>query len=300
MYLREIAGHRLLSAQEEVILAQLVDAGKLAEKELATLGGSLPNHRRSELEHVVQEGSAARRELIECNLRLVVAIANRYRYRGLAFMDLVQEGNIGLYVGVDKYDWRLGYRFTTYVYWWIRQAILRAVIKQGRTIRLPAHIHEQLIRLSRAETILSDQFHRSPTLDEIARYLGADPEHIREVRRADVPLLSLEASLDETGAIARAELIADTTMAAAAEIAEARDMAERLESVLDELPPRDRQVLRLRFALGVRGGHEHTLGEISEQLGLSPERIRQIEQQALAKLRRMPRMRLELSDYLLE
>ncbi|MBV9358663.1 MAG: sigma-70 family RNA polymerase sigma factor, partial [Chloroflexi bacterium] len=235
---------------------------------------------------------------IECNLRLVVSIAGRYRRRGVAFMDLVQEGNLGLHTAVDKYDWQLGFRFSTYAHWWIRQAILRAIATHSRTIRLPAHIHEQLGRLSRAEGELTARLDRRPTVDEVARYLETDAEHVDELRRADISLLSLEARLDDAGDGTRADVIADTRTAAAGELAEAHDMAERLQSVLDELLPRERQVLRLRFALGGRDAREQSLAEISEQLGLSSERVRQIELQALAKLRRMPRLRLELSDYL--
>ncbi|MBV9358757.1 MAG: sigma-70 family RNA polymerase sigma factor [Chloroflexi bacterium] len=297
LYLREIAHHRLLSAEEEVLLAQQLGAGKLAARVLSAGGVGLPDPRRSELERLTQVGEAARRQLIECNLRLVVTIASRYRHRGIAVTDLVQEGNIGLHTGVDKYDWRLGYRFTTYVYWWIRQAILRAITRQGRTIRLPAHIYDQLSMLARAESDLTGRLHRVPTIDEVAQYLDVDPARIRELRRADISLLSLETRLGEPDDVVRADVIADPTAPTVADLAEARDMAERLESVLDELPPRERQVLRLRYALGARNGPEYSLDEIGERLGLSSERIRQIEQQALAKLRRMPRLRLELSDY---
>jgi RNA polymerase primary sigma factor len=296
MYLREIAHHELLTAQEEVSLAQRLEGGKAALRELATADETLDSTRRLELEHTAEDGERARRRLIECNLRLVVSVARRYLGRGLSFLDLVQEGNIGLQIGVEKYDWRRGFRFSTYVYWWIRQAVTRAIADQSRTIRLPVHVTEFLTKTARAERELAAELGREPTVDEVAQFLDIDPERINEARRAARMPLSLETPLGEDGELTRGDLIGDDTAAEAArESSEASDLSERLESALDELHPRERQVLRLRF--GLDRGHERTLGEVGEELGVSRERIRQIEAEALAKLRRMPRLRRELLEY---
>src|SRR5205823_11052018 len=216
-YLREIAHHELLTAQEEVSLAQRLEGGKAALRELATADETLDPSRRFELEQKAEDGERARRRLIECNLRLVVSVARRYLGRGLSFLDLVQEGNIGLQIGVEKYDWRRGFRFSTYVYWWIRQAVTRAIADQSRTIRLPVHVTEFLTKTARAERELAAELGREPSVDEVAQVLDS--------------------------------------------------------------------------------GHERTLGEVGEELGVSRERIRQIEAEALAKLRRMPRLRRELLEY---
>ena len=216
MYLREIAHHELLTAQEEVSLAQRLEAGKAALRELATADETLDAEHRIELEHLVEDGERARRRLIECNLRLVVSVARRYLGRGLSFLDLVQEGNIGLQIGVEKYDWRRGFRFSTYVYWWIRQAVTRAIADQSRTIRLPVHVTEFLTKTARAERELAAELGREPTVDEVAQYLDIDPERINEARRAARMPLSLETPLGEDGELTRGDLIGDDTAAEAA------------------------------------------------------------------------------------
>ncbi len=297
MYLREIAHHELLAAHEEVALAQRLEAGRAAIKELATADDTLDADNHAELKRLADEGEQARRRLIECNLRLVVSVARRYLGRKVSFLDLVQEGNMGLQIGVEKYDWRRGFRFSTYVYWWIRQSLTRAVADQSRTIRLPVHVGEFLSKLAHGERELSAQFGRQPTVDELAQYLDIDPERINTVRRAARVPLSLETPLSEDGELTRGDLISDDlTVGSAGDSAEAADLSVRLEAALDQLQPRERQVLRLRFGLDHR--HERTLTEAGEVLGVSRERIRQIEAVALAKLRRTPGLRQELLEYI--
>ena len=296
MYLREIANHELLTAQDEVSLAQRLEAGKAALRELATADESLDTDHRVELEQQAEDGERARRRLIECNLRLVVSVARRYLGRGVPFLDLVQEGNIGLQTGIDKYDWRRGFRLSTYIYWWIRQAVTRGITDQSRTIRLPGHVIELLTRITRAERVLAAELGRQPTLEEVGQYLEIDPDHINEVRRSARMPVSLETPLGEDGELTRGDLIGDDAAAEAAHrSSEAADLSDRLQSALDELHPRERQVLRLRF--GLDRGYERTLGEVGEVLGVSRERVRQIEAEGLRKLRHMPWLRRDLQAY---
>jgi RNA polymerase primary sigma factor len=296
MYLREIAHHELLNANEEVSLAQRLEAGRAAMRELATADADMSVARRQDLEYLAHDGDRARRRLIECNLRLVVSVARRYLGRGLSFLDLVQEGNIGLQIGVDKYDWRRGFRFSTYVYWWIRQAITRAIADQSRTIRLPVHVTEFLTKTARVERELAAELGREASLEEVARRLDINPERINEVRRAARLPLSLETPLGEDSELTRGDVIGDDLAAhEAGDSAEAADLSERLELALNELQPRERDVLRLR--LGLDRGHERTLGEVGEELGVSRERIRQIEAEALKKLKKMTAHLRGLLDY---
>jgi RNA polymerase primary sigma factor len=296
MYLREIAQHEILTAQQEVALAQRLEMGKAAALELATEGDALAADRRAQLEQACRDGECARNRLIESNLRLVVSIARRYLGRGVAFLDLVQEGNIGLQIGVDKYDWRRGFRLSTYIYWWIRQAVSRAVVEQSRTIRLPVHVVEFLTRTSRAERELLTQLGRQPTAEEVARYLDVEPERIREARYAARTPVSLDKPLNDESELARADLIADQAAAEAVQkTCETSELSAELESALDELDPMQRHILRRRF--GLDRGNERTLLELSQELGLSRERVRQIEAAGLNKLRHMPRLRRDVLPY---
>ena len=293
MYLREIAHHDILTAQQEVELAQQLEAANAAVAELAAGGDGLDADRRLQLEQQRQAGDDARRRMTECNLRLVVSIARRYVGRGLAFMDLVQEGNIGLQIGVDKYDWRRGFRLSTYIYWWIRQAISRAVIEQGRTIRLPVHTVELLTKTARAQRELLTELGRQPTTAELARYLELDPERINEARRGAQMTLSLDMPVGESGEIARGDLIADQAATDAAQKAcEAWELSENLEAALNELQPIERHILRHRF--GLDNDNQRTLRELGNELGLSNERVRQIQASGLAKLRHMRRLRRDV------
>jgi RNA polymerase primary sigma factor len=296
MYLREIANHELLSQHDEIFLAQRMEAGRLAGARLVS-GEPLSDIQQEDLLRAVDEGETARRHLIECNLRLVVSVARRYLNRGLSFLDLVQEGNIGLQIGADKYDWRRGFRFSTYVYWWIRQAMTRSLADQSRTIRLPVHAVELLTRVLRAEREMQAATGVLPSVEMLAAQLGLDVERITEAKRAAQTPLSIEAPLGDDSDLTRGDLLGDENagLAAHREV-EKQELSKRLAEALDHLDPRERKILQMRF--GLERGEERTLTEVAQVMGVSRERIRQIEQAALAKLRRMPGLRSEVIEYL--
>jgi RNA polymerase primary sigma factor len=294
IYLREISKTPLLSAEQEVELAKQLEAGEEARK--ALVRDVADDTQRARLEEAVRTGDAARKRHIESNLRLVVSVARRYIGRGLLFLDLVQEGNIGLQRAVEKYDWRRGFRFSTYAYWWIRQAVSRAVADQARTIRLPVHVIEQLTRQYNTARDLHQELGREPTAVEIAERLNVEPERIREAFRAAKVPISLETPISDEDESTVADLIADTAAHAPAQAAEQEVLAETLDEALGEhLSPREAQVLRLRF--GLADGQPRTLGEIAEDVGISRERVRQIEAEALRKLRATGPFRKQFRDY---
>src|SRR5437588_3418361 len=296
MYLREIANHDLLTQSDEVSLAQRMEAGRDAVRELAS-AELLEDVDRRRLERLIEDGEGARRHLIECNLRLVVSVARRYLNRGLSFLDLVQEGNIGLQIGADKYDWRRGFRFSTYVYWWIRQAMTRSLADQSRTIRLPVHAVELLTRVLRAEREIQAVTGVVPTVEALAEHLGLDVDRIIEAKRAAQIPLSIEAPLSDDSDMTRGDLLGDENAGQAAHReVEKQELSKRLTEALEMLDPRERKILQMRF--GLEKGEEQTLTEVAAMMGVSRERIRQIEQAALAKLRRMPGLRNEGSQYL--
>jgi RNA polymerase primary sigma factor len=297
LYLREISRSALLTAEEEVMLAKQIEAGRAALAELGQAPADLDPERRIELEDAVETGEAARRRMIESNLRLVVSVAKKYIGRGLPFLDLVQEGNIGLQRGVEKFDWRRGFRFSTYAYWWIRQAIGRAVAEQSRSIRLPVHIIELLTKLYNGARELQAELGRPPTVDEIGHRLGVEPERVREAFAAAKVPISLEKPINSEAEATLADLIADRVSPSTADRAEESVLTSTLEEALDEyLTPRERRVVQLRFGLD-RGGEERTLGEVGRELGLSRERVRQLEIESMAKLRRLPRFRQRFREY---
>jgi RNA polymerase primary sigma factor len=294
LYLREISGTPLLSAEEEVSLAKQIEAGREARQRLELEGLDAPE--RAQLGQTVRLGDAARRRMVEANLRLVVSIAKKYLRRGLSFLDLVQEGNIGLQRGVDGYDWRRGFRFSTYAYWWIRQAIGRAVATYGRTIRLPSHVIEQLSRFHNAARELHSDLGRPPTLAEIGHKLNIEPEKVRAVLLAARVPLSLETPVGTEAEATLASFIADTVLRSPAEEAEEAVFSTAFEAALKEyLTPREVAVLTLRF--GLSDGRERTLAEVAKQMGMSRESVRQIEMEALQKLRVTP-LRERFSEYL--
>jgi RNA polymerase primary sigma factor len=294
LYLREISRNRLLTAEEEVELAQALEAGKAAREQLEN-GVGLDEARRAELEREVQLGEDARRHLIESNLRLVVSVARKYLGRGLSFLDLVQEGNIGLQRGVDKYDWRRGFRFSTYAYWWIRQAVSRAVAEQSRTIRLPVHVVEQLTKLYNVARELERGLGRQPTPAEIGEQMGISGERVEEAFRAARVPISLETSIGDEGDSTLADLVADDLGRGPAEQAEETVFGQALDrSLAERLTQREADVLRLRY--GLTDNHERTLAEVGKELGISRERARQLEAEAMRKLRRDVSFRHQLRD----
>jgi RNA polymerase primary sigma factor len=291
--------HELLTAKEEVALAQQLEAGKAATNQLTSSDSILTQQEQQQFEQLIHEGRQAQRRLIECNLRLVVSVARHYLGRGLALLDLVQEGNMGLQVGIDKFDWQRGFRLSTYVHWWIRQNIQRALDQHSRTIRLPGHVVAFLTDANRAESALAVELGRQPTEDELARRLEVDPAQLRAVRRAAQSPLQLDTPVrigqDDERTVG--ELVADEAAEQAGpRAAESADLSERLQRILDELAPRQREALRLRF--GLDGLNERTLSEAGREMGVSRERVRQLEAMALARLRRMPDVRRNLAVYL--
>jgi RNA polymerase primary sigma factor len=293
LYLREIGERPLLTADEEVALAKLIEAGRTARQQLAQTTAEQAT--RSQLEAAVQAGEVARRRLIESNLRLVVSVARRFMGRGLSLLDLIQEGNLGLGRAIEKYDWRRGFRFSTYAYWWIRQAIGRAAAEQGRTIRLPVPLIEQLTRLHNASQELHDQLKREPTPEEIAARLGVKPERVRDALQAARAPISLDTPVSAEDESTVADLLADATSTTAQD-AEQQVLADSLNEALQEyLDPREATVLCLRFGLGEEP--PRTLREIAAEVGLTSERVRQIEAQALRKLRRVGPFKDRFHDY---
>ena len=295
LYLREVARNPLLTPQEEIDFAQRNEGGRAAREELAT-AEDLTYERRMELERIAADGNWTRRRLVECNLRLVVSVARKYIGRGLPFLDLVQEGNLGLDRAVDKYDWRKGFRFSTYAYWWIRQSVSRAVAEQARTIRLPVHVGEFLSSIARAQRELASRLGREPSLVEVAEYLELPISRVEETLRAAKLPISLETPVGEDGETSVGDLVPDMEATDLQAAAERSDLARRLDDALGAaLTEREQAVLRLRFGLG--GGEAQALGDIGQELGISRERVRQIEAEALRKLRRTD-IRSRLAEYL--
>ncbi|MGH2351106.1 MAG: sigma-70 family RNA polymerase sigma factor [Chloroflexota bacterium] len=303
LYMRDIRRYNLLTAEEEVNLAETREVGEAAAERLRGL--PLNHPKRPELEPLARAGAGARRRLIECNLRLVVSVARKYAGRGMPLLDLVQEGNIGLDRAVSKYDPRTGYRFSTYAYWWIRQAVSRALADQGRVIRLPVHVVERLTAIARVSRELEQQEGRRPSPAEVAERLGIPQLQVEEALRASRATLSLEKPLGLDGDsddLTLGDALADDLGLAPDALASRTLLVNELECVLQSLTPREQVVLKLRFGLGKgeadkETGPAYTLAEIGEELGMSRERVRQIEAEALAKLRNSVELR-KLQSYL--
>jgi RNA polymerase primary sigma factor len=287
LYMKEVGTVSLLSAEDEIELALAWRSGEAARESLAN-NGSDPEVRQR-LEKKIELGDRARRRLIEANSRLVISIARKYLRRGLPLSDLIQEGNLGLIKAVERFDPDKGHRFSTYATWWIRQAILRAVADQGRTIRLPAHIVDELNRLNRVAKRLAQELGREPSNEELADELDISPERLTEVMRLGGQPLSLETPVGEEEESTLAEFIEDDITPNPTSLTADTLMGEHVEDALDSLTDREARVLRLRY--GLEDGEDYTLEQVGEKLGLTRERIRQIQAQALRRLRHPSRSR---------
>jgi len=281
-YLREIGRYPLLNAAQEVMLAKRIEAGSKSAKRI-TSNEKLTAAKRRELEALRRDGEAAKHDMVQANLRLVVSIARRYRATGIPLLDLVQEGNIGLMRAVDKFDWRKGFKFSTYATWWIRQAIQRGIADRGRAIRLPVHVHELLVRVRRARAELEAQYGREATDEEVAKAARLPVARVRELRGLAANLLSLETPVGEAGEATLGEFVPDEAAAGQFDEVLSGIGREELEKVLGTLTERERTILALRF--GLTGEEPLTLEEVGKRFGLTRERIRQLEAKALAKLR---------------
>jgi RNA polymerase primary sigma factor len=294
MYLKEIGRVPLLTAAEEVDLAKRVEAGLFASEKLTTsasLSGSL--HR--DLELIERDGQLAKKRLIEANLRLVVSIAKRYVGRGMLFLDLIQEGNLGLIRAVEKFDYTKGYKFSTYATWWIRQAITRAIADQARTIRIPVHMVETINKLVRIQRQLLQDLGREPTPEEIGKEMELPPERVREIQKLSQEPVSLETPIGEEDDSNLGDFIEDSDAVVPIDAASFILLQEQLDSILHTLSEREKKVIQLRF--GLTDGHPRTLEEVGKEFGVTRERIRQIESKTLSKLRHPSRSQ-KLRDYL--
>ena len=293
LYLKEMARVPLLTNEEEVCLAKLIERGHFAQQRL--LKESPEGEARAELERIVEEGRAARDHLIKANTRLVVSIAKKYMGRGVPFLDLIQEGNLGLMKAVEKFDYRRGYRFSTYATWWIRQTITRAIADQGRTIRVPVHMSDRIRRLYKAARQLEQENGRKPTPEEIAEELDLEPRKVQWMLKVSWQPLSLERPVGEEEDSELGSFIEDESTPTPTQTAHQNLLREKVEEVLATLTPREARILRLRF--GLTNGRSYTLEEVGQKFGLTRERIRQIEGRALRRLRH-PRRSRQLRDYL--
>ena len=299
MYLKEIGKVPLLSADEEINIAMRMEKGdeakQMLESGINADGKPLTDEDKKQCQAAIDDGTQAKRLLAEANLRLVVSIAKRYVGRGMLFLDLIQEGNLGLIKAVEKFDYRKGYKFSTYATWWIRQAITRAIADQARTIRIPVHMVETINKLIRVSRQLLQEYGREPTPEEIAKAMGISEAKVREIIKIAQEPVSLETPIGEEEDSHLGDFIPDDDAPAPAEAASHALMREQLWDVLNTLTPREEKVLRLRF--GLDDGNQRTLEEVGREFKVTRERIRQIEAKALRKLRHPSRSK-KLKDYL--
>jgi RNA polymerase primary sigma factor len=293
LYFREMGQQQLLSAEEEVQLAMEIEAGREAERVLRN--DEVTEHQEMDLNRLQEIGDAARAHLIRANTRLVVSIAKKYRGRGLQFLDLIQEGNVGLMKAVEKYDYRRGNRFSTYATWWIRQAVTRALANHGRTIRIPAHLGGRISKLYQVAQELEQEYGRQPTAEEIAENMELPADRVRWMLRTSRQPVHLERPVGDESDAELGDFIEDIEMPQPAETVANKMLTEEISEILDQLTPREARILRLRY--GLQDGESRTLKEVGEMFGLSRERIRQLEKEALRKLRH-PNFAGHLRQYL--
>ncbi len=293
LYLKEVSRVPLLTADEEVDLAQRIERGRMSREELARANTSI--RRRGDLRRLIEDGWSAREHLITANSRLVISVAKKYMGRGVPFLDLIQEGNIGLIRATKKFDYRRGHKFSTYATWWIRQAVTRAIADQGRTIRVPVHMGDQINKLLRVQHQLTQRLGREPTVDELATALEVPPKKVENMIQVARRPLSLETPTDDEEDSVLGDFIEDDEAPPPDDTATYNLLREHLEMVLNSLPPREVRILQLRY--GLLDGQAYTLEEVGRKMGVTRERVRQIEAQALSRLRH-PSIRRKLRDYL--
>jgi len=293
LYIKEAVRVPLLTAREELELSQRIERGRLARDELAQ--GKVSTHRRKELRRLIEDGWAAREHLIIANARLVISVAKKYMGRGVPFLDLIQEGNIGLMRAAKKFDYRRGYKFSTYATWWIRQAVTRAIADQSRTIRVPVHMGDQISKMLRVQHQLKQQLSRDPTVEELAEILDVPPKKVEHMIQVARRPFSLQMPIGEEEDEMLGDFIEDPDAPAPDETTTQNLLREHLLEALDELPPREARILQLRY--GLVDGQIHTLNEVGQKMGVTRERVRQIEAQALRRLR-TPRFQRALRTYI--
>ena len=297
LYLKEAGRVSLLTAEEEVELAQRMEAGDFARERLDCEGQSLPLDDVYTLQDLVDDGEAAQEHLVRANVRLVISVAKKYIGRGVPFLDLIQEGNIGLIRATNKFEYQRGHKFSTYATWWIRQAVSRAVADQGRTIRVPVHMGDQLNRMRRFQLQLTQELGRDPSIAELASGMETTPDKVEDLMEISRRPVSLEAPIDEDGDSTFGDFVEDVNSPAPADEVASHLLHEQLGEALDRLPEREAQILRLRY--GLEDGRVYTLEEVGQTIGVTRERVRQLEAQALNRLRQSS-ARVKLRDYLYE
>ncbi len=295
IYLKEAGRVPLLTAEEEVSLAKRMEAGEFAKEQLQR--GRLSAREREELQAIVDDAEQAQEHLVRANSRLVISVAKKYVGRGVPFLDLIQEGNIGLIRAARKFEYQRGHKFSTYATWWIRQAISRAVADQGRTIRVPVHMGDQINRLRRISLTLTQRLGREPTIDELAEAMETTPDKVSDLIEVSRRPISLETPTDEDEESEIGDFVEDSRSPAPSALTDQQMLAEHLQAALNRLPPREAQILQLRY--GLLDGETHTLEEVGKVIGVTRERVRQLEAQALNRLRRSSFQQI-LKDFLYE
>ncbi|MEB2287326.1 MAG: sigma-70 family RNA polymerase sigma factor [Anaerolineae bacterium] len=295
LYLKEAGRVPLLTAEEEVALAKRMEAGQFAAEQLQEMADYLTADERAELEALIADAEAAQEYLVRANSRLVISVAKKYIGRGVHFLDLIQEGNIGLIRAARKFEYQRGHKFSTYATWWIRQAVSRAVADQGRTIRVPVHMGDQINRLRRISTQLTQELGRDPTSDELADAMDTTPDKISTLIEISRRPISLETPIEEDADSEYGDFIEDKNSPQPAEVVTQNLLREHLQQALARLPEREAHILELRY--GLQDGETHTLEEVGRQIGVTRERVRQLEAQALNRLRHSSAHQL-LRDYL--